>query len=179
MAKTETKETCPTSSRTRRCPVWLNGKVLCFLEAGHALAEHQYDPDEIRKAFPRWSEDFVQKAAGHNTQSATEDDVFDWYNQARGEAVADLLAKFQVTYPAHANALNEFEEFLDRCEEPPEWAEKADRQASMIHDAIFAEPFDRQKASDEVWKLHEILRSQFKGVTNVSANPKRTSRGNE
>jgi hypothetical protein len=40
----------------------------------------------------------------------------------------------------------------------PTVIQQADAQASAVHDAIYAEPFDKQKASDEVWKLHEILR---------------------
>jgi transcriptional regulator with XRE-family HTH domain len=36
--------------------------------------------------------------------------------------------------------------------------EQADRLASTAHDAIYAEPFDRQAASDAIWQVHSVLR---------------------
>lgn len=42
-----------------RCPTWLNGKVQCVNDAGHEHGLHQYDPDEIRRAFPMWSNEEV------------------------------------------------------------------------------------------------------------------------
>jgi hypothetical protein len=34
----------------------------------------------------------------------------------------------------------------------------ADRATSKAHDAIYAEPFDRQAASDAIWEVHNWLR---------------------
>jgi hypothetical protein len=39
--------------------------------------------------------------------------------------------------------------------------QQADALVSAVHDAIYAEPFDRQKASDAVWKVHELLRARL------------------
>jgi hypothetical protein len=36
----------------------------------------------------------------------------------------------------------------------------ADKQASVVHDAIYTVPFDKEKANEAVWKLHEILRGR-------------------
>jgi hypothetical protein len=35
---------------------------------------------------------------------------------------------------------------------------EADRAASKAHDAIYAEPFDKQAASDAIWEVHNWLR---------------------
>ncbi len=35
---------------------------------------------------------------------------------------------------------------------------EADKAASKAHDAIYAEPFDKQAASDAIWEIHNWLR---------------------
>lgn len=35
----------------------------------------------------------------------------------------------------------------------------ADKQASVIHDFVYAKPFDVKAASDAIWVLHGILRA--------------------
>lgn len=58
-----------------------------------------------------------------------------------------------LTAGARVNLANTLRHIAD------ERVKQADKLASEIHDAIYAEPFDRQVASDAVWKLHELLRS--------------------
>jgi hypothetical protein len=53
---------------------------------------------------------------------------------------------------------------LDSLSEPTrEWyflqyAKRADKCASAAHDAIYADPFDKQAASEAIWRIHDELR---------------------
>lgn len=42
-----------------------------------------------------------------------------------------------------------------------------DRLVSIVHDAIYAEPFDQKAASDAVWSVHEVARSSLKEGSSV------------
>ncbi len=49
----------------------------------------------------------------------------------------------------------------DRERRDVEWTlaiYEADQAASECHDAIYAEPFDKQAASDAIWRVHNALR---------------------
>lgn len=50
--------------------------------------------------------------------------------------------------PAERDALVEAVEALPAIDQAASWA----------HDAIFAEPFDQQKANDAIWKIHNLAR---------------------
>lgn len=56
----------------RRCDTFLNGKVRCVLTAHHNAvgSRCEYDPAEVRAAFPNWTEEFVQKACNGPAQPA-------------------------------------------------------------------------------------------------------------
>lgn len=59
--------------------------------------------------------DVWELAAVSSTQpDAAKDDVLDWYNEARQNAVDEILKFYQTQFPNHVVALQEFEDFLDR-----------------------------------------------------------------
>ena len=47
---------------------------------------------------------------------------------------------------------------LDVVDGSREALRDADRLTSAVHDAIYAQPFDRQRANDAIWLVHAVLR---------------------
>ena len=68
----EPTETSTERHEYPRCGVFLNGKVQCVLAAYHGIVSScEYDPTEIRAAFPQWDDAMVAEASGLPAQVST------------------------------------------------------------------------------------------------------------
>lgn len=103
-----------------RCAIYLNSKVRCRLLAshwyvGHELrTEHEYDPDEIRAAFPKY-DDATVKAFSNIKDDARASSV---PAHSEPKSLQQLGLEIRAINAANGWAVTQLEEFADKYKFP-------------------------------------------------------------